>query len=75
MLLENLQSELRKHRGSIQEIADQCGVHRNWVHRVLKGSDKNQRVLDQAIKTLSERKLRLQQETEEINKRIEFALK
>ena len=52
--LENLRTELRKHRGSIKRIAEKTGTTQEWVGRVLAGRVHNERVLLAAIEVLAE---------------------
>jgi predicted transcriptional regulator len=42
----------RRHRGSINEIAEQTGNHRNWVRAVLKGESADADLLLEASKIL-----------------------
>ncbi len=50
-----LYENLSRHRGSINEIAERIGRHRNWVRLVLKGVFQSNEVLEVAAKVLLER--------------------
>ena len=65
-------SKLRKELpyGSIKEIAERTGHHRNYVGQVLKGKSFNQEIIDEAISVRKEHLDKLRQSEEKIKREL-----
>jgi transcriptional regulator with XRE-family HTH domain len=73
--LEILRNELRKYRGSMQEIALKAGVTRQWVSQVLNGFTANEAVIDAAIKVLEGHRKKSKADQDLLKRKIEAVLK
>lgn len=73
--LEILRNELRKYRGSMQEIAEKASVTRQWVSQVLNGFSNNQDVLDVAFQVLESHRQKHKAIQETFKKKLDAVLK